>query len=105
MNKKMRDQEKQGSAYSAFDLAQIHFGSGINVLAGVWLLIAPGFLGYPRPISRWNDILRGCCSLSWRYSDTAIRSIASGSVGSMQPLGSGSSQPRLSLRLKSWRHT
>ncbi len=45
--------------YSAFDLAQIHFGSGINIAVGVWLLMAPIYLGYPRPISRWNDIVVG----------------------------------------------
>lgn len=45
--------------YTALDLAQIHIGSGINIAAGLWLLIAPIYLGYPRPISRWNDIIVG----------------------------------------------
>lgn len=45
--------------YTAFDLAQIHGASGVSIVAGIWLLIAPFYLGYPQPISRWNDIIVG----------------------------------------------
>ena len=33
--------------------------SGLNVLAGGWLIIAPWMLGYPTTDPRWNDITSG----------------------------------------------
>jgi hypothetical protein len=33
--------------------------SGLNVLAGVWLIIAPWVLGYSARDPRWNDVLFG----------------------------------------------
>lgn len=53
------EEEPRRQPYTAADLAQIHLGSGINIAAGIWLLIAPIYLGYAQPISRWNDIVVG----------------------------------------------
>lgn len=33
--------------------------SGLNVLAGIWLIIAPWVLGYSTRDPRWNDIILG----------------------------------------------
>lgn len=33
--------------------------SGLNVLAGIWLIIAPWMLGYPASDPRWNDVVFG----------------------------------------------
>lgn len=33
--------------------------SGLNVLAGIWLIIAPWVLGYSRSDPRWNDVVFG----------------------------------------------
>jgi SPW repeat len=33
--------------------------SGLNVLAGIWLIIAPWVLGYPASDPRWNDVVFG----------------------------------------------
>jgi hypothetical protein len=38
--------------------------SGINVLAGLWLVLAPWFLGYSRvDAALWNDVLVGAAVL------------------------------------------
>jgi hypothetical protein len=43
-------------------IAQIF--SGINVLAGFWLIIAPWFLGYSGvPTALWNDVVVGAAVL------------------------------------------
>lgn len=47
-------------AYSAEDLCQIHVASGINIVAGIWLVIAPVFFCDPsQPLIRWNDTIVG----------------------------------------------
>jgi hypothetical protein len=51
------DVEESGS-YSAADLRQIHFASGTNVVAGIWLVIAPVFF-CPQAVIRWNDAIVG----------------------------------------------
>jgi SPW repeat len=33
--------------------------SGLNVLAGIWLIIAPWVLGYSQSDPRWNDVVFG----------------------------------------------
>jgi hypothetical protein len=33
--------------------------SGLNVLAGIWLIIAPWVLGYSAEDPRWNDVVFG----------------------------------------------
>ena len=33
--------------------------SGLNVLAGIWLIIAPWVLGYSARVPRWNDVVFG----------------------------------------------
>ena len=33
--------------------------SGLNVLAGIWLIIAPSVLGYSARVPRWNDVVFG----------------------------------------------
>ena len=33
--------------------------SGLNVLAGIWLIIAPWVLGYTSADPRWNDVVFG----------------------------------------------
>ena len=38
---------------------QISTLSGLNVLVGAWLIIAPWVLDYPTTDPRWNDILSG----------------------------------------------
>lgn len=38
--------------------------SGINVLVGLWLILAPWFLGYPRALAAmWNDTVVGIAVL------------------------------------------
>jgi hypothetical protein len=51
--------EEGRKPFTRLDLAQIHFGSGINIAAAIWLFIAPTYLGYPHILSRWNDIIVG----------------------------------------------
>src|SRR6516164_8249848 len=45
--------------YSQEDLRQIHVASGINILAGIWLTIAPFILCPAQPVIRWNDTIAG----------------------------------------------
>jgi hypothetical protein len=45
--------------YSREDLRQIHISSGINILAGMWLIVAPFLLCPAQPVIRWNDAIAG----------------------------------------------
>ena len=47
------------SLYSPEDLTQIHIASGINILAGIWLVAAPFVLCPAQPVIRWNDTIAG----------------------------------------------
>lgn len=38
---------------------EVSFLSGLNVLAGIWLIIAPWVLGYSRNDPKWNDVIFG----------------------------------------------
>jgi hypothetical protein len=51
--------EPEGEPYSKEDLLQIHIASGINVLAGIWLVAAAFVLCPAQPIIRWNDTIAG----------------------------------------------
>lgn len=39
--------------------AKVRWTSGINVVAGLWLIIAPFVLGYAARAAYWNDIILG----------------------------------------------
>lgn len=39
--------------------SQVMVLSGLNVLAGIWLIIAPWVLGYSTSDPRWNDVVFG----------------------------------------------
>ena len=45
--------------YSEEDLRQIHVASGINILAGIWLITAAFVLCHGQPVIRWNDTIAG----------------------------------------------
>jgi hypothetical protein len=51
--------ESGPSLYSPEDLSQIHIASGINILAGLWLVAAPLVLCPGQPAIRWNDSIAG----------------------------------------------
>jgi hypothetical protein len=51
-------EEPGGGSYSAADLRQIHIASGTNIVAGIWLAIAPAFF-CPQAVIRWNDTIVG----------------------------------------------
>ena len=51
--------EAEPSLYSREDLSQIHIASGINILAGIWLVAAPFVLCPAQPVIRWNDAIAG----------------------------------------------
>lgn len=54
------DAKKSGDPpYSEEGLLQIHIASGINVLAGIWLIAAAFVLCPDQPLIRWNDTLAG----------------------------------------------
>lgn len=38
---------------------EVSFLSGLNVLAGIWLIIAPWVLGYSANDPKWNDVIFG----------------------------------------------
>jgi hypothetical protein len=48
-----------GKPYSPEDLRQIHIATGISVVAGIWLLIAPVLFNEPQPVIRLNDSIAG----------------------------------------------
>ncbi len=39
--------------------SQASTASGLNILAGLWLIVAPFVLGYVASVPRWNDIILG----------------------------------------------
>jgi hypothetical protein len=53
------DIEESGAGpYTAADVRQIHIASGTNIVAGIWLMIAPYFF-CPQAVIRWNDAIVG----------------------------------------------
>lgn len=54
------DAKKSGDLpYAEGDLLQIHIASGINILAGIWLIAAVFVLCPAQPVIRWNDTIAG----------------------------------------------
>jgi len=54
-----------------------NWASGINVLAGIWLIISPWVLGFgPHPAAIWNTVILGIVVLLFALS--AMSSIYSG---------------------------
>lgn len=41
------------------DKGRVSTANGINLILGIWLIVAPFVLGYTGIISRWNDIVLG----------------------------------------------
>ena len=62
--------EPRPDPYSKEDLLQIHVASGVNIIAGVWLISAAFVLCPTQPVIRWNDTVAGLILLvlaSLRY--------------------------------------
>ena len=59
---KLEQPDRKGSSsspYSKEDLRQIHVASGINLVAGGWLIAAAFILCHGQPAIRWNDTIAG----------------------------------------------
>ena len=55
--------------------SQVRTASGINVIAGIWLIIAPFTLGYASGISLVNDVILGIIIAGfalWSNGATAV---------------------------------
>lgn len=58
--------------------------SWINLIAGIWLIIAPFALGYANTTPRWNDIILGIIVAAlavWSASATSVSQSHSGHSG------------------------
>ncbi|HEX5506529.1 MAG TPA: SPW repeat protein [Thermomicrobiales bacterium] len=47
------------SAHTNDTLGPVRAASGLNVLAGIWLIVAPWVLGYTSSEAHWNEVIFG----------------------------------------------
>lgn len=46
-------------AHTNDTLGPVRTASGLNVLGGIWLIVAPWALGYTSPQAHWNEVIFG----------------------------------------------